>query len=73
MRLCALYTCIFGRFVELERAAEVAEEHRVQDFQHALEPMVSVEAEASLRTERERTFRTSMIKYKGPKFQPIRR
>lgn len=41
----------------LERAAEVAEERRLQEFQRALERMDPVEAEAARRAERERAFR----------------
>ena len=41
----------------LERAAQVAEERRSQEFQRALERMDSVEAEAAHRAERERAFR----------------
>ena len=41
----------------LERAAQVAEERRSQEFQRALERMGPVEAEAALRAERERAFR----------------
>ena len=42
---------------EFERAAKVAEERRLQDFQRALERMDPVEAEAAHRAERERAFR----------------
>jgi len=38
----------------LERAAQVAEEHRFQEFQRAIEHMDPVEAEAARRAERER-------------------
>ncbi len=38
----------------LKRAAELAEEHRLQEFQRALEQMDPVEAEAAQRAERER-------------------
>jgi hypothetical protein len=38
----------------LKRAAEVAEEHRLQEFQHDLERMDPVEAEVAQRTEQER-------------------
>jgi hypothetical protein len=41
----------------LERAAKVAEERRFQEFQHALERMDPVEAEAAHRAERERASR----------------
>jgi transposase InsO family protein len=40
-----------------ERAAKVAEERRFQEFQHALERMDPVEAEAARRAEQERGFR----------------
>jgi hypothetical protein len=42
---------------ELERAAKLAEERRLQEFQRALERMDSVEAEAARRAERERACR----------------
>ena len=38
----------------LRRAAELAEEHRLQEFQHDLERMDPVEAEVAQRAERER-------------------
>jgi len=41
----------------LERAAKMAEEHRLQEFQRALERMDPVEAEAAHRAERERASR----------------
>jgi hypothetical protein len=41
----------------LERAAKLAEERRLQEFQRALESMDSVEAEAARRAERERASR----------------
>jgi hypothetical protein len=41
----------------LERAAKLAEERRLQEFQRALERMDSVEAEAARRAERERACR----------------
>jgi hypothetical protein len=41
----------------LERAAKLAEDCYLQEFQRALERMDSVEAEAARRGERERTFR----------------
>jgi len=41
----------------LERAAKLAEERRLQEFQRALERMDSVEAEAARKAERERAFR----------------
>jgi hypothetical protein len=41
----------------LERAAELAEERRLQEFQRALERMDPVEAEAARRAERERACR----------------
>lgn len=40
-----------------ERAAKVAEERRLQEFQRALERMDPVEAEAARKAERERAFR----------------
>jgi hypothetical protein len=45
-------------FVEgLERAADLAEERRLQEFRQALERMNPVEAEAARKAERERTLR----------------
>ena len=45
-------------FVEgLERAAKLAEERRLLEFQRALERMGPAEAEAARRAERERAFR----------------
>jgi hypothetical protein len=41
----------------LERAANLAEERRLQEFQRALECMDPVEAEAARRAERERALR----------------
>lgn len=41
----------------LERAAKLAEERRLREFQQALERMDPVEAEAARRAERERAFR----------------
>jgi hypothetical protein len=41
----------------LERAAKLAEERRLQEFQRALEGMGPEEAEAARRAERERAFR----------------
>jgi len=41
----------------LERAAKVAEERRLQEFQRALECMDPVQAEAARKAERERAFR----------------
>jgi hypothetical protein len=41
---------------KLDRAAELAEERRLQEFQRALEHMDPVEAEAARRAERERPF-----------------
>lgn len=55
-----LQTVIREQFViaeGLERSAKFAEERRLHKFQHALERMDSVEAEAARRAERERAFR----------------
>ena len=41
---------------ELDRAAQLAEERRLQEFQRALERMDPAEAEAARRAERERPF-----------------
>ena len=41
---------------QLDRAAKVAEERRLQEFQRALERMDPAEAEAARRAERERPF-----------------
>jgi len=41
---------------ELDRAAELAEERRLQEYQRALERMNPAEAEAARRAERERPF-----------------